>query len=241
MSDVVTSIVKRAKVLARPILGTVTHVATPDKVAALTFDDGPHPVYTPRLLDVLDRHGARATFFMVGLQAQRHPEIVERVAAAGHAIGNHSWDHPSFAFISSRDRRRQIQTCADTLSPHGARLFRSPGGHQTPGSVLDVRISRHDVIGWGIDPRDYAARSATEISGHVLQELTHGSIVLLHDATFWTPSSDRTPTIQAIDQILGRAADDYTFVTVPELMRRGRPRRINWFWHPATNPFQDRT
>src|SRR6516225_1136210 len=84
------------KELLRNVTGTVSHVLTPEPVAALTFDDGTHPQFTPRLLQILERHKAHATFFMVGELAQKHPELVRQVAQARHAIGNHSWDHPSF-------------------------------------------------------------------------------------------------------------------------------------------------
>jgi peptidoglycan-N-acetylglucosamine deacetylase len=231
---VLSRLSRGAKALARPLVGTVTGAVTQDSVAALTFDDGPDPTYTPRLLDLLDRHGARATFFMVGAHANRHPALVERVAAAGHAIGNHSWDHPSFARISSRERRRQVRACAHALAPHGGRLFRSPGGHQTPRSVLDVRSLGLDVIGWNVDPRDYTDRSANQLADHVLRELRPGSIVLLHDAICHQPGSDRTPTIDAVATILQRAAGAWDFVTVPELFRHGRRHRINSFWQPDT-------
>src|SRR6266849_2574451 len=103
--------------VARNLIGTIAHVATRDAVAALTFDDGPHPEYTPRLLQILERHQARATFFMLGEKAHRYPELVQRVAQAGHAIGNHSWDHPVFPEISRRERRDQIRACAKAIDP----------------------------------------------------------------------------------------------------------------------------
>jgi len=117
------------KVLAvaeRHLMGIITHVETQEEVAALTFDDGPHPEYTPRLLEILERLQARATFFMVGEAAQRHREIVRRVADAGHAIGNHSWDHPSFPQITGRERREQIRPCERAIAPYGERIFRPP-------------------------------------------------------------------------------------------------------------------
>ncbi|MGH8754891.1 MAG: polysaccharide deacetylase family protein [Burkholderiales bacterium] len=120
------------------MIGTITHVSTSDAVAALTFDDGPHPEFTRRLLDILDRYQARATFFIVGRSAQRYPELVKRIAQAGHALGNHSWDHPSFPYISRRERRLQIRACAKAIHPYGLKLFRPPYGNQSIASRLDA-------------------------------------------------------------------------------------------------------
>src|SRR5206468_4992188 len=89
--------------LAGKIRGAITHVATGEAIAALTFDDGPHPEFTPRLLDILDKHRARATFFMLGENARRHPDLVQRVAQVGHVIGNHSWDHSVFPSLTRRE------------------------------------------------------------------------------------------------------------------------------------------
>src|SRR3990172_5069992 len=102
----------------RRVLGTVTHVSTHASVVALTFDDGPHPEFTPRLLDILDKHQAQATFFMIGAAAQRYPDLVRRAAQAEHAIGNHSWDHPSFPLITGRERRAQMRACAQAITPY---------------------------------------------------------------------------------------------------------------------------
>jgi peptidoglycan-N-acetylglucosamine deacetylase len=229
-------IVRSLKRLVLPALGTITHVATRADVVALTFDDGPDPVHTPRVLEMLARYDARATFFMVGVNAERYPGVVDQVVGGGHAVGNHTWDHRSFHRLSSRERRRQVRACAATLRPHASRLFRSPRGHQTPRSVLDVRLLGFQVIGWTIDPRDYAPRSAEELAEQVLEELRPGAIVLLHDHLFDRPSSDRRASIDAVDLILSRAGDRFRFVTVPELLRAGRPARIHAYWRPGGIP-----
>src|SRR5262245_23943546 len=84
-------------------LGSLCYVSTDVPAAALTFDDGPHPVYTPRVLDILERHQARATFFVVGESAKKYPDLVRRIGEAGHALGGHSWDHSSFLRLTSRE------------------------------------------------------------------------------------------------------------------------------------------
>ena len=94
----------------RQLLGTITHVATTEHVAALTFDDGPDPASTPLVLDVLAKHNAHGTFFMLGAAASRYPDLVREVAARGHAIGNHTWDHPSLPSLTHRERFARFAT-----------------------------------------------------------------------------------------------------------------------------------
>jgi peptidoglycan/xylan/chitin deacetylase (PgdA/CDA1 family) len=213
------------------LFGTVTRVETRRPAAALTFDDGPHPVYTPRLLDILERHGAHATFFMVGENAQRHPELVRRVSEAGHAIGNHSWDHPSFPLISRRERRDQIQRCAAALVPHGSPLFRPPYGMQDVASRLDAGRLGYSVIAWSVTSDDWCGGDAAAVAGQIESALEPGCIVVLHDRLVDVEDEayfDRQPLIEAVDLVLGRMRARFEFVTVPELLAMGRPRRELW-------------
>src|SRR3954467_9996653 len=114
-------------------LGRLIRVATREPAIAPTCDDGPDPQETPRVLDVLERHGARGTFFQVGKSVERYPEIVARTAAAGHALANHSWDPPSFRQIRGSYRRAQIRWCGEALAPHGGtRVFRPPVRGERP-------------------------------------------------------------------------------------------------------------
>ena len=151
-------------------MGTITHVDTPDLVAALTFDDGPHPEYTPCLLDILERHGARATFFMIGRQAQQHPDIVRRVVQQGHAIANHTQDHPLFLTLSGRERRSQIRACAQSIAPHGLRLFRPPKGHQTFWSRLDILLAGCQPMTWSMHAEDWLVHEASWTADRLEQQ-----------------------------------------------------------------------
>jgi peptidoglycan/xylan/chitin deacetylase (PgdA/CDA1 family) len=214
------------------MMGTVTHVTTQDPVVALTFDDGPHPESTPRLLDILEKHGAHATFFMVGEAAQRHPDIVRRVAEAGHAIGNHSWDHSSLPLLSGKERRAQIRACEKALAPYGQRLFRPPYGHQSLASRLDALGLGYQVVTWSVTASDWQDRDAQWITDRLTDETSPGDIVLFHDALYTYVEkryTDREPTLQAVDLLLECLGERFRFVTVPELLRSGEPQRRNWY------------
>jgi peptidoglycan/xylan/chitin deacetylase (PgdA/CDA1 family) len=223
-----------------PFLGTVTSVQTQVPVASLTFDDGPHPEFTPRLLDILRRHKASGTFFMLGQSAQKHPELVRRIAEAGHAIGNHTWDHPSFPLISERERHRQLQACADAITPYGLRLFRPPYGEQNLQSRLTAARLRYQVIMFSLDVGDFCEPDGDRLTRLLIQHTQPGSIIVLHDSVAWHPSPcrapksdgqpqvDRQPMLTAVERLLESMRGTFRFVTVPELFQCGRPRRENW-------------
>jgi peptidoglycan/xylan/chitin deacetylase (PgdA/CDA1 family) len=228
--------------VARSLIGTITHVATKDCVVALTFDDGPHPHYTPRLLDILERYGAHATFFMVGEAVCKYPELVRRVAEAGHAIGNHSWNHPSLPSLTRRERRAQIQACARAIARYGGlRLFRPPYGDQTIASRLDALLLRHQLITWNCSVRDWCENNSDRLADALWREAKPGSIILLHDAVYDLRKpklgpdfdrllvTDREPMLRALDQFLAKCDSRFRFVTIPELLRCGRPQRVNWY------------
>lgn len=214
------------------LMGTITHVRTQQPVAALTFDDGPHPEYTPRLLDILEKHQARATFFMVGQSAQQYPEIVAKVARAGHAIGNHTWDHPSVPLINRRERLAQLQAWAKVVTPYGQRIFRPPYGHQSMASRFDALLLGYKVITWNVHAYDWLDHDAGWIVDHLTQKIQFGSIILFHDTLYHTTKphyADREPMLKAVDMVLEWFGDSIQFVTVPELLRYGRPQYKHWY------------
>lgn len=210
---------------ARPF-GTVSRVATREPAIALTFDDGPHPTDTPRVLEVLGRHGARGTFFMVGERAQSHPALVGQMTASGHAVANHGWDHTSFPLLSSAQRSDQIRRCADALGERGVALFRPPYGEQTIGSLRDARRAGQQVVTFDVVAEDWRDDSAERLVERVMRRLRRGSIVVFHDTLFTATEPrfrDRGPLLQALDTLLARLSGDFRFVTVPDLLRLGRP------------------
>lgn len=223
---------KLVTVPARRILGTVTHVTTTQLVAAITFDDGPNPEFTLPLLEVLERRDVRATFFMVGDQARRHPDVVKRVAEAGHVIGNHSWDHPSFPEISGSARRRQLRQWERATAPYGSKLLRPPFGHQTLASRLEALLLGYRVVAWNVDTWDWCKDDARWMAGELERKTTPGSIILLHDAVYACGRDedgyDRRPMIEAVEIFLDNVRERLRFVTVPDLLRSGSPVRVNW-------------
>jgi peptidoglycan/xylan/chitin deacetylase (PgdA/CDA1 family) len=217
--------------MAKRVFGTITSVSTSHPVVALTFDDGPHPQFTPMMLEILRRHQARATFFMLGMCAQKYPEIVENVAHDGHAIGNHSWDHPPFPLISRGERRRQIRSCEHALGPHGLRIFRPPFGYQNLITRIDAFLLGYQVIAWDVTATDWLDHDANLIADRVARQTKSGSIIVFHDALSCFLDEryeSRKQTVEAVNLLLRRLREHFQFVTIPELLQHGEPNRVNW-------------
>jgi peptidoglycan/xylan/chitin deacetylase (PgdA/CDA1 family) len=214
----------------------ITHVETLNPFAALTFDDGPHPVYTPRILTILEQHGARATFFMVGEAASRYPEIVRMVDRGGHVIGNHCWNHLYLPGIRSRLRRlRQLWACARATAPYSSRLFRPPYGAHNDQIRFDTLIFRYKLILWSASAQDWIPQEPEEIAQKIIDRVVPGSIFLLHDGMYPSPDKetepaiqwDRKPMLKGLAKALTVLKGKIHFVTVPELLQTGRP-VSNW-------------
>jgi len=233
--DFYQSVCKKPKIcesLIRRLFGTVTHVSTDRHIAALTFDDGPHPASTPRLLKILKSHKAKATFFMVGQAAKKYPELVQDVAKAGHTVGNHSFSHVPFTSISRRKRVQDVKSCQETLAPYGTKIFRPPLGYQNIGSRIDLMLLGYKVVAWSVSSRDWHHFDCRQIAAHLLSKVHPGSIVLLHDAIYDSTEKEgeeRRIMLDAIGLFLERSEQHYSFVTLPELFSMGKPQKTHWF------------
>jgi peptidoglycan/xylan/chitin deacetylase (PgdA/CDA1 family) len=224
---------RRALRVLAPGSGSIIGVSTDQAAIALTFDDGPDPEVTPGVLDVLERHGVRATFFMVGREAVAHPELVEAVVHGGHAVANHSWDHrslvvdaPSGWWGAGRWRRAQIYEGERALGGHGTRLFRPPHGHQDWATRADAMLTRSRVIGWTVGAGDWLDDPAELMAWRVLHVAKPGHILLFHDGLVdhqRPVSFDRARSLEALELVLD-GLRDMRFVTVPELLALGEPK-----------------
>jgi len=152
---------------------------------ALTFDDGPDPVYTPKLLDLLREKGVKATFFVVGRRAEQHPEVVRRAWAEGHLIANHTWSHyPLFCFLMPRRLRTEIECGTESIRRicgFRPRLFRSPVGLRDPLLALYLQDAGLEYISWRIRTRDTLTANSSVLARRILRKASIGDIILLHD------------------------------------------------------------
>lgn len=175
---------------------------------ALTFDDGPSPRNTPRLLDVLERAGAPATFFLLEHHVRRHPDLVRRMVAAGHEVGIHGRLHLWPAAMPTGALRWEIRHTAAAIATAAGvrpRIYRAPFGLLRPGQARRVREMGYEPVLGDIYPDDVHCRRPEPIVARIMTRLAAGSIVVLHDSSV-LGDRDRGPTIAAVEVILREAA-----------------------------------
>ena len=178
---------------------------------ALTFDDGPNAEVTSRVLDILDRHNAKATFFLIGVRVPGNEDIVRRIHASGHEIGNHTWSHRKLSELSPQEVEDDIRHAQDAIITAGVpapTLFRPPYG--LVDSMVRSHVPAMSVVSWNIDPEDWKAKKPEQIVEHVLAHAKPGAIVDLHDIYHVTADS-LEPMIAALEPT-------YRLVTVSELL-----------------------
>jgi peptidoglycan/xylan/chitin deacetylase (PgdA/CDA1 family) len=169
-------------------------------VVHLTFDDGPTPAWTPRVLELLARHRAQATFFVVGRQAAAHPELVRQAWAAGHGVGNHTWTHRRLTRLGAGALQAEVgPTSAAIQRATGApvRCLRPPHGTVDAATAAQARALGLRLVMWDVDSNDWRRPGAGVIAGRVLGRVRAGDVVLLHDG-----GGDRSQTVAALQQVL---------------------------------------
>ena len=183
-------------------------------VVALSYDDGPSPANTPALLELLERHGARATFFVVGEEVNRHPELARTVFAAGHELGNHSFSHPNPFALPESALLEEFERAADAIERATGRrptVLRPPYGKRA-GELAALCSSR--TVLWSVDSGDTAGFGADRVGREVIANVHSGDIVLMHDGGDARPAT-LAATARILEDLGGRG---YRFVTVSELL-----------------------
>ena len=181
------------------------------RIAALTFDDGPHPTLTPLILDELKKRGAVATFFVVGNRAQYYPELLRRIIVEGSEIGNHTWSHKGLTTLSPEDMEKQIN---DTQEIVKASTGITPATLRPPyGRINDFVKQNADmpIVLWSVDPEDWKNKESEIIITHIITETDDGEIVLQHDLYLWSAEA----VGPALDSLI---SEGYKFVTVSQLL-----------------------
>jgi peptidoglycan-N-acetylglucosamine deacetylase len=162
---------------------------------AFTFDDGPHPVHTPQILQLLDEEGVKAAFFCIGRHAERYPELVREIDARGHVVGNHTYLHTHrFGLMSAEQVCKEIRHGREAIARiigRSPRMFRPPFGVINPKIAKAVEAERDVIIGWDLRSRDGVARSEKDILDRVIPRLRRSSLVLFHDTNPHTPGAVR--------------------------------------------------
>ena len=197
-------------------------VITEEKLVALTFDDGPHPRYTPMILELLAQYGAKATFFVIGKNMELYGDVTRRAAREGHEIGNHTYAHPAISKITDLEFECEIlrnEALIEEYTGSPPTIFRPPEGYFSPTVERIVRKNGSTVILWNVDTEDWAGCPSDEIVRNVMANTVPGSIILFHDYV-----GSKSTTIDALKEILPRlSAAGYRFVTVTELIEHATP------------------
>jgi len=190
---------------------------------ALTFDDGPNPAWTPKLLEILASHSVRVTFFLLGSRAQAEPELVRQIAAAGHLIGNHSWSHPNLALASASRIEEELSRASQTLEQITGtlvRFFRPPFGARRPAVLRIARGLGMTPVLWNAMTSDWEDPSADAITGRLIRTIDklarrgRAANIVLHDGGHLTSDADRGPSIAATNKLITNYKMTCRFVTL---------------------------
>ncbi len=192
---------------------------------ALTFDDGPNPAATPRLLEVLAKHSARATFFLIGDYVLREPALTRELIAAGHTVGNHTMHHLWLPRHSSATIRAELLACnaaIEQTTGQAVTLFRAPHGAKRPAVMRIARELGMRTVQWNLMVGDWKDRSGDDLVRRIQhgiaahQQRGRGTSVVLHDGSQFSPNANRAATVDAVQALLAALPAETQFVTPPQ-------------------------
>ena len=196
-----------------------------ERTVALTFDDGPNATYTPQVLQILDQYNAVATFFVIGANVERHPEIARSIVEHGHQIANHSESHSNDLPYWTPDQvmkdYRSAQKAIRDATGFTPRFYRAPHGKVSPWMRWALRRQGVVMVRWNCSVRDWTNPGVDKLTSRVLNKTHSGSIILLHDGYDLKEDPDRSQLVQALPTIIEKLqAEGYTFVTVAQLLKQ---------------------
>lgn len=190
------------------------------KQVALTFDDVPDPRFTPQVLDVLKKYKVRATFFIVGSRAEKHPDLVKRMVKEGHIVGNHSYNHPEFGKLSMNAFRKQILHTGDIihhLTGYTPKMIRPPYGDINEEQLKWAARQHYSIVNWNVDSLDWKGLSKEKVKDNILSAVKPGSIVLQHAGG--GVGSNLNGTIEALPEVIEELRHrGYELVTLDEML-----------------------
>lgn len=170
-----------------PYLRSICQLTEPitEKAIAITFDDGPHPVETPKVLAILEKYKVKATFFLIGKEAERYPTLVKQIADQGHTIGNHAYEHspsfPLFSFQKMKSDLLKAQELIEAAAGSKVMIFRPPYGVTNPTIAKVVKSLGYQSVGWSLRTFDTTTREKREVLLRIKRRLRPNDIILLHD------------------------------------------------------------
>lgn len=203
----------------------IWEVKTKEKIVALTFDDGPHPIFTPQILDLLAKYKAKATFFAAGNKVERFPAVLKRVSKEGHEIANHTYSHIYSSRIPAEKLTEELQktdSIIKNITGQQPTLYRPVGGMYNDG-IIDTAIKNGKTVvlwSWHTDSKDWSRPPAGKMSKQIITGVKPGNIILFHD---WIGSeyTETSQTVVALEDILKYLkVNGYQCVTVSEMMYR---------------------
>lgn len=194
----------------------VSKVPNGENKIALTFDDGPHPVHTERILEILDRYGVKATFFVIGENAENYPNLVEAEKRGGHEVANHTFAHSYLRNVPKDELEREIDRTRSIISDiteSDPTLLRPPGGLFGKDLIDSVNASGIKIVLWSVDTRDWEHPSSATVVKRVLDTVKSGDIILMHDYI-----AGKSPTPESLETVIPTLLErGFKFVTVSEL------------------------
>ncbi|MBU1726300.1 MAG: polysaccharide deacetylase family protein [Candidatus Omnitrophica bacterium] len=205
--------------------GTFYRADVNEKVAAVTFDDGPSYDWTPRILDALKRLNAKATFFMIGDHVLKYPIVAKRVAAEGHDIGIHSMGHHNYLYLTKYELQKDIEDSRALIrqvTGKDTTLFRPPKAWLSKREKEKIKSLGYTVVLWSLNSKDWVHFDDKYITKYILRNIRPGDIILFHDSggSFRLEGGDRKETVLAVTRIIEKLRESgYRFVTISELLK----------------------